>query len=188
MRWLSALGLSDFAIFPAVGEALCECADPGWGLELGLSRSFCGRQLCCSFSRGPCGALQGPPAPVVLLVINLPFPVVPFHVVTGVLIGRELQPVYAAATAGQAASAALALPPRLLELLRVVGQHLYHNVAGESGGGAPFARLLYTLGPCLDFAREAAAAKAGPCACCPGSEVSPAACHVRCLFVALVQC
>ncbi|KAL4451471.1 hypothetical protein ABPG75_007133 [Micractinium tetrahymenae] len=70
MRWLSALGLSDFAIFPAVGEALCA------------------------------------------------------------LIGRELQPVYAAATAGEAAdAAALALPPRLLELLRVVGQHLYHNVA-----------------------------------------------------------
>lgn len=30
MRWLSALGLSDFAVFPAVGAALCELS--GWGV------------------------------------------------------------------------------------------------------------------------------------------------------------
>lgn len=40
--------------------------------------------------------------------------------------------MYAAAVAGEAGgAAALALPPRLLELLGVAGQHLYHNVAGK---------------------------------------------------------
>lgn len=55
----------------------------------------------------------------------------------GQLIGRDLQPVYEAAVGSGAAPAGdgtpLALPPRLLELLRVVGQHLYHNVTGEGG-------------------------------------------------------
>jgi hypothetical protein len=37
--------------------------------------------------------------------------------------------VYAAATAGKPA-AALQLPERLLQLLKVAGQHLYHNVHG----------------------------------------------------------
>jgi hypothetical protein len=37
--------------------------------------------------------------------------------------------VYAAATAGKPA-AALQLPERLMQLLKVAGQHLYHNVPG----------------------------------------------------------
>ena len=37
--------------------------------------------------------------------------------------------MYAAATAGKPA-AALQLPERLLQLLKVAGQHLYHNVPG----------------------------------------------------------
>ena len=47
----------------------------------------------------------------------------------GTLIGQQLQPVYAAATAGKPA-AALQLPERLMQLLKVAGQHLYHNVPG----------------------------------------------------------
>lgn len=45
--------------------------------------------------------------------------------------------MYLTAMAGDAGNAGvLELPPRLLELLRVVGQHLYHNVAGRGSCSA----------------------------------------------------
>lgn len=55
MRWLRALGLSDFAVFPAVGRALCEC----WGCtgrqrvwSVGACAVSSPRQLPAS--RSPC--------------------------------------------------------------------------------------------------------------------------------------
>ena len=91
MRWLGALGLADFGVFPGVGAALCE------------------------------------------------------------LIGRELQPAYAAAcpNGGGVKPAPggepVQLPARLLELLAAAGQHLYHNITGGwvgvvgcGGAGADF--------------------------------------------------
>lgn len=54
----------------------------------------------------------------------------------GELIGRELAPVYAAAcgpAASQPADLPAQLPLRLMELLVVAGQHLYHDIAGEGG-------------------------------------------------------
>lgn len=53
---------------------------------------------------------------------------------SGTLIGRELQPVYAAIDKPTVGStvAAPALPVRLLELLQVAGQHLYHDITGAS--------------------------------------------------------
>jgi hypothetical protein len=52
MRWLRTLGLSDFAIFPAVGQALCETPPP---LLLPVAECLCGvsRSPHCSFGALP---------------------------------------------------------------------------------------------------------------------------------------
>lgn len=76
---------------------------------------------------GRCACFDASPPSILVSPLATPL-------AAGDLIGRELQPVYATATAGGAKPSAAAplvqLPPRLLQLLAVAGQHLYHNVAG----------------------------------------------------------
>ena len=118
MRWLRALGLSDFAVFPAVGRALCECSQGGTVpvFTLPMCPRFAGCYACiCHIKAANLAAL---------------YPEIP----AGELIGRELAPVYAAACGTdtpQPGALSVQLPPRLLELLVVAGQHLYHDITGE---------------------------------------------------------
>ena len=106
MRWLSALGLSDFSIFPAIGQALCEFLS---------SRRFSLRHVLV-----PCDIYSHSCTDIISA--------------SGMQIGLELAPVYAAATSGEPGAppppGALQLSQHLLDLLSSAGQHLYHNVAG----------------------------------------------------------
>lgn len=48
MRWLGALGLSDFAIFPAVGQALCECTGMAVGVQWLLAGAAAAQAVACA--------------------------------------------------------------------------------------------------------------------------------------------
>lgn len=125
MRWLGALGLADFAAFPAVGRALCEWLPLKPQLNPGFHSSTAALSSLLSLPTSCCSTSWCPRA-----IPHLPQTCFPS---AGSLIGRELQPVYAAVASAAVGSppAAPALPDRLLELLRVAGQHLYHDITGE---------------------------------------------------------
>lgn len=127
MRWLRTLGVSDFAVFPAVGRALCELqrGRVGWLLRLACCASLNVALILLLAVATACRRGWG--------WLSNSSDVERRASAAGELIGRELAPVYAAACspdASQPGAPSVQLPPRLLELLTVAGQHLYHDITG----------------------------------------------------------